>query len=203
MFAINIDTFQRFLNKMFRYVAGVVCAVIASSAILYKLYRRREFKIQYVKFDDRAIIPKRATDGSVGYDIFTFEDVEVPANSTAKIATGLGIKLPDGYFPEMHGRSSLSIKNTAILAGIIDEDYWMQIYCIFANLGSEPVMLKAGMAIAQFKIHKAERIDGYVVVKEIQKTTRTGGFGSTDKKNVVSDNVVELLENCPKGFLNE
>jgi dUTP pyrophosphatase len=167
---------------MFKYVAVVVSAVAVSSVILYKLHRRRTVKIEYVLFDQRAIIPRRGTGGSVGYDIFTFQDVVIPPHTTVKIPTGFGIKLSPGYFPEIHARSSLSIKNTTIGAGIIDEDYTMEISVIFANLSSTPLKLDAGSAIAQFKIHKVEIMDKFVVVKGLKKTTRTGGFGSTNKK---------------------
>lgn len=164
---------------MFKYIAAVVSGIVVSSAILYRRHRP-VLKIEYVLFDERAIIPKRATGGSVGYDIFTFREIVIPPRTTVRIQTGFGIKLPPGYFPEIHARSSLSIKNTTIGAGIIDEDYTMEISVIFANLSTTSLKLDAGSAIAQFKIHKVEIIDKYVVVKELKKTTRTGGFGSTN-----------------------
>lgn len=164
---------------MSHFTIGVIFGAVAVG-VLYHRLKARSFKIEYVLFDKRAIIPRRATNGSVGYDIFTYKNVTIPGHTTVKIPTGFGLKLSDGYFPEIHARSSLSIKNTTIGAGIIDEDYTKEISVIFANLNSTPIELRAGTAIAQFKIHKTEIMDKFVIIKEFKPTNRVGGFGSTD-----------------------
>lgn len=147
--------------------------------LLYHRFKNTK-KIKYLIFDSRAIIPKRATDGSVGYDIYTYQDILLEPNTTTKIPTGFGIKLPSGYYPEIHARSSLSIGHTTIGAGIIDEDYTGEISVIFANMTTFRLVLKAGSAIAQFKIHNVVKFDAFEIVTNLPMTKRSGGFGSTN-----------------------
>jgi dUTP pyrophosphatase len=165
------------------YILGSI-GVVFAAAVGGLLYRKHKLskRIQYVVFDERAIIPKRATDGSIGYDISIFRDFIIPAHETIRIPTGFGIKLPRGYFAEIHARSSLSMKNTTIGAGIIDEDYTKEISVIFVNLNSSAMKLTAGSTIAQFKIHPTVKFDNYEIVSSFEATTRTGGFGSTNPK---------------------
>lgn len=160
--------------RYFKYKYGS----ILQKCIVFKMNNSQ--KIQYKRFNSRAIIPYRATEGSAGYDIFTYQDVSIPPNSTQKIPTGFGMKLPANYYAIIHARSSHSIMHTTIGAGIIDNDYTGEVHVIYTNMSSETLYLKANSKIAQFVIEKMIIMDKVEIVKSFPTTTRCGGFGSTD-----------------------
>ena len=45
-----------------------------------------------------AILPRRATEWSVGYDLFSSAEVTVPPGELVCVPTGIAIKLPPGTY---------------------------------------------------------------------------------------------------------
>lgn len=174
---MSSHNFQHSVNML------IICVIIAIIVSAIKYCRRRNNKIKYLLLRDGIIIPKRATPGSIGYDVFCPCETTIPPHSTVKIRLGFCIQVPSGYFIEMHARSSLSMKNTTIGAGIIDPDYTGEISLLFANLNDHPISFKAGECIGQFMIRKSTLIDEFKVVDKFPNTIRgNNGFGSTNVK---------------------
>lgn len=140
------------------------------------IFRTLKFK----KLNEGAKIPVQATKMSVGYDVFSCENITILPNTRAKVHSGIAMELPDiDMYGRIASRSGLSIKKLVdVQAGVIDCDYTDEICVILHNFSSEPFEIKMGDAIAQLIVEKVVDLN----VKETQYitlTSRQGGFGST------------------------
>ena len=140
-------------------------------------------KLMFTRMRPEAQIPRYATDGAVGLDLFLCTEgksVMVPKNSSKLLYTGIAISLPKGYEAQVRGRSSLSRDGLLVSLGTIDTDYRGEIRVITHNVSVFDMTLAKGSAIAQLVIQKVPRIK-LVEVDELDQTERGfGGFGSTN-----------------------
>lgn len=123
--------------------------------------------------------PKRATQGSAGYDLAAFESIEIPPGALVLIPTGTTVYMPNNEFFAIYPRSSLAIKKRLMLAnnvGIIDSDYNKPIMIPLYNFGTHPQCIEKGERIAQgiFQLFLKTNDDKASGV-------RSGGFGSTGR----------------------
>ena len=141
---------------------------------------------KFVKLNEDAKLPKRATVASAGYDLNSLEElVVIPAGERAVISTGIGWDMAEasnvcGFIKP---RSSLAVKyGLDTLAGVIDADYTDEIKVVLINHSSLDVHINKGDKIAQLVILP------YAVLMEEAEVTqlREGGFGSTDKLDEAS-----------------
>lgn len=135
--------------------------------------------MKFTQKNPEAIIPKRQTAGSAGYDLYASEDAVIAPNSVKIIGTGVGTELSPGYVAFVCSRSGLAAKNgVAVLnaPGIIDEDYQQEIKVILMNFGVTPLLINKGDRIAQLVLTKYET--GLDSGSE-NFAQRQGGLGST------------------------
>lgn len=127
-----------------------------------------------------AILPRRATEGSAGYDLFSSVEVIVPPGELVCAPTGISIKLPHGTYGRVAPRSGVTVKyNIHVGAGVIDPDYTGEIKVVLCNNGRDPVTFNKLDRIAQLILEKFE-VAEVKEVTEIGETARgSGGFGST------------------------
>lgn len=131
-------------------------------------------------------LPKRATVGSAGYDFFAPVDITLAPGETAKIATGIRVRIDDGWVLKLYPRSGLGFKfrlqmNNTV--GIIDSDYYNSdneghIFAKITNDSNEgkTVAIKQGEGFMQgIFVEYGITYDDDVTEK------RNGGFGSTTK----------------------
>ena len=131
------------------------------------------------------VLPKRATLGSAGYDFFAPETFTLAPTQTIKIATGIRVKIDEGWVLKIYPRSSLGFKYRLSLnntVGIIDSDYYFadnegHIFIKMTNCGNETLTVEKGKAFAQGVF-----LEYGITVDDDASACRTGGFGSTDKK---------------------
>lgn len=131
-------------------------------------------------------LPKRATKGSAGYDIFSVKDFELRPRQTILLPTGIKAQLDFDKYLLIVPRSGQGFKFKVQLyntCGIIDSDYynnekneghiWVKLY----NDSPEgnTLVIKQGDAICQGIISHYFLVDDDNVERE-----RGGGFGSTD-----------------------
>ena len=143
-------------------------------------------------FEDKNInLPERKTKYSAGYDLESAEDVIIEpfkmGGAPTLIKTGLKAYMEDDEYLMLCNRSSNPKKKGLILAnsvGIIDKDYYGNtdndglIMYAFYNIKEEAVTIKKGDIIGQAIFMK------YLITDNDNASgERTGGFGSTDKKN--------------------
>ena len=57
-----------------------------------------------------AVLPRRATIGSAGYDICALEEGVIPAGTRKLVPSGLSLEIPPGHYGRIAPRSGLSIK---------------------------------------------------------------------------------------------
>lgn len=161
----------------------------------------RQFFIDFAEYlddecldvrDSKAIynmikLPKRATIGSAGYDIYAPYNITVPPKQTVKIPTGIRVNLDDDKFLAIYPRSGFGFKYKMQLyntVGIIDSDYvysdneghiWVKFFNDSPD--NKTIEIKQGEAmcqgiIQQFFTTSDDETDG----------ERNGGLGSTGVK---------------------
>ncbi len=139
------------------------------------------------KMRENAVVPKRATEGSAGMDLFACIDTPVTVNphECVKIPTGIAIALPGkNYGAFIFARSGLSIKHglaPANCVGVVDSDYRGEVIVGLVNQFNEAYTVEPGERVAQLvvmpvSIMPVEECD------DLDSTARgSGGFGSTGK----------------------
>ena len=133
---------------------------------------------------NEVLLPRRATKGSAGYDFFAPETFTLAPRETIKIATGVRVKIQNGWVLMIFPRSGLGFKYRLTLdntVGVIDSDYFNaenegHIFIKMTNCGDRTLTVEKGKAFAQgvflpFGITVNDACDG----------ERVGGFGSTDE----------------------
>ena len=131
-------------------------------------------------------LPKRATKGSAGYDMFAPYDITIPPKGTVKVPTGIRVHLDDDKFLAIYPRSGLGFKYKMQLynsVGVIDADYsnsdneghiWAKFYNDSPD--GKTIIIKQGEAMCQCIIQQY-----FTTIDDIADGARNGGFGSTTK----------------------
>ena len=121
-------------------------------------------------------------DGDVGYDLVTSEEATIqPLPSKAQlIRAGVHIKIPEGYFAKVVGRSSAANKYGLLVhTATIDNGYTGEMFVCCWNMTGEPVIIKKGTRLAQV-IFLPITLFTMEEVEELPDTERSqAGFGST------------------------
>ena len=140
-------------------------------------------------WEDKDInLPVRKTKLSAGYDFEAAEDTLIPGLNKEPVLIPTGIKayMLDDEVLYLYNRSSNPKKKGLVLAnsvGVIDKDYYGNsdndghIMFAFYNYKVDDILIKKGEAIGQGVFMKYLTTDNDKAIG-----TRTGGFGSTDKK---------------------
>ena len=167
--------------------------------------------LQFYKLFSGVKDPKRATEGSACFDLYSFlpdnsavsvykthsdeleiknrlvqnQRVQVDPYERVLIPTGLVFDIPIGYSMRLYPRSGLALKQGLTLAnnvGIIDSDYVEPVFAMITNISGTTQYVRHDERICQGELFK----DVKCVLEEIdekpdRKTDRDGGFGSTGK----------------------
>jgi len=103
----------------------------------------------------------------------------------ALIPTGLIAKIPQGYSLRTHVRSGIAMKRGLYLPngeGIIDSDYFDELFLMVKNASTTVVSIKHGERICQGEWVPVLRFPiEEIHTKPEQTTDRKGGFGSTGR----------------------
>jgi dUTP pyrophosphatase len=137
-------------------------------------------KLEFLKLDDRAMLPSRGSEHAAGLDLYSVENISLQPGERAAVRTGLAVAIPIGFYGRVAPRSGLAVKHGIdVMAGVIDSDYRGEIRCALINLGTELFEITEGMRIAQLII-EAIRVPEPVWSHELSDTVRgNGGFGSS------------------------
>lgn len=157
------------------------------------------------------IVPKFATEGSVGFDL-QFKSLKEVWNGTkqvellrfeqnleqeslirlggfekAKIGTGIYIEIPKGFEAQVRGKSGISLKTPInVIHGTIDSDYRGEICVIIQNSSKYSTDIYLDSFIAQLIISPIVQPTWNIVDKMTSTERGDGGFGSTGK-NVINE----------------
>jgi dUTP pyrophosphatase len=126
-----------------------------------------------------AVLPTVAHPGEdIGYDLYSCEDVTLPARGAAGVHTGIAIELVPTAGAIVKTRSGMAKKRLMCNAGVIDAGYRGEIIVLMENLSDEPHVIKKGDKIAQLLEHPF--LAGEVVEDELGEAARGAkGFGSS------------------------
>ena len=143
--------------------------------------------VKVKKLKENAVIPKRATEGSAGADLYACidEPVELFPGQLVKIPTGIAIELSDkGLAAFLFARSGLGVKYGITLSnsvGVVDSDYRGEICVGLCNVSDKPYTVQPMERVAQMLIMPVVCAQ-FVEAMELGETDRgEGGFGSSGK----------------------
>lgn len=129
---------------------------------------------------EKDLIPKRATEGSAGYDFFCPETTTIPAHGIIRFKSNVKVTIREGYVLLLYIRSSLGIKHQITLTngtGVIDSDFKEEITAALKNDSDDDFVLQKGERYMQgvFVRHYYAENDSVI------GKSRKGGIGSTGK----------------------
>lgn len=139
---------------------------------VYKAYRRKQGDVSDIELEREMR-----------------QSVIIEPHHLAKIATGLHLELPHGYWSAIEARSSTSSMKVVVPKGVIDGGYRGEFFANLINIGTEPIEVKHGDRVIQFIVHKnyTKKFNVYDV-DELSETDRgDSGFGSTGKHEEIAN----------------
>lgn len=149
-------------------------------------------KLLIKRLDPRAIIPCRAHETDLGFDLFALETVAVQEGQTVLAKTGIACGFPEGWGGIVKARSSQGKAGVNVLGGVIDNGYTGEIGVLLHNTnefsetmiriyGDKTIIYNAGDKIGQLVLVPVWEGDT-IEVDELEQTIRGDkGFGSTGK----------------------
>lgn len=131
------------------------------------------------KLSPDAVLPSVAHPGEdIGYDLYSAEDVTIPARGAAGVHTGIAIEFVPTAGGIVKTRSGLAKKRLMCNAGVIDAGYRGEVIVLMENLADEPYAVRKGDKVAQLLEHPF--LAGEVVEAELSEAARgVKGFGSS------------------------
>jgi dUTP pyrophosphatase len=138
--------------------------------------------IKIKKMFPEAKLPERAHDSDAGYDLFSTEDNYLRPLERKVIKTGIGVRIPKGYYGRVAPRSGLAVKQGLdVLAGVIDSGYTGEVGVVLINLSREVAHIIEGSKVAQLIIEKCHPIE-WEETDDLSPTERgEDGYGSSDQ----------------------
>tara|TARA_A100000164_G_C21793073_1_gene716812 strand:+ start:455 stop:889 length:435 start_codon:yes stop_codon:yes gene_type:complete len=140
--------------------------------------------ILFKSHDEYAVIPSRAGENEVGYDLTIIKKVKDLSDNTAMYDSYISVQPPDGIYFEIVPRSSIS-KTGYILTnsiGIIDPSYRGTLKVVLTKL--DPSKPDIELPNKRFQLIPRTFISNMFETKCVNDLSITsrgdGGFGSTD-----------------------
>jgi len=139
-------------------------------------------KIGFKKLHPDAIVPKMQREGDAAFDIYSVQDVIIPAGYTVSIDCGIACEIPDNYKLMINGRSGLAKKGIFCHVGTVDPNYKGMIGTILHNSNiSETYYVAKGDRVGQVSLQKIVPTE-FVEVTELSASARGDqGFGSSGR----------------------
>ena len=114
-------------------------------------------QVEIIKSHGDIYTPGLATDGSVGYDLYSQDEQNIQPGETKVFDTGLTFLLPNELWLEIKSRSSLAVKGVNVQGGVVDSDYRGNVKVVLLNTSTTVFNVKKRMRIAQAVFHTALR----------------------------------------------
>lgn len=143
--------------------------------------------VRIKRLNENAVIPKKATEGSAGADLYACidESVTIKPGDLVKIPTGIAIELEGSELAAfLFARSGLGVKYGICLSngvGVVDSDYRGEICVGLCNVSDKEYTVMPQERVAQMVIMPVACAE-YVEAESLSETVRgVGGFGSSGK----------------------
>jgi len=139
--------------------------------------------LQIKRLTENAIMPKRGSPLSAGFDLASAENTVIKAGERGIVKTDLSIACPSGTYARIAPRSGLAVKKFIdVGAGVVDADYRGPVGVVLFNFGTEDFVVEQGDRVAQLILEEICMADA-VEVDVLTETVRgENGFGSTGVK---------------------
>ena len=126
-----------------------------------------------------AMLPTVAHPGEdIGYDLYSAEDLTIPARGAAGVHTSIAIEFVPTAGGIVKTRSGLAKKRLMCNAGVIDAGYRGEVIVLMENLGDESYTIHKGDKIAQLLEHPF--LAQEVTESDLSEAARGAkGFGSS------------------------
>jgi len=134
-----------------------------------------------IKLAKGALPPKGVYGDPAGMDLYTHERLTLNPGMTGKVNTGVSLKIPEGYYGQIFGRSGLSLEGVHVITGTIDADYTGEVGIIIHNHTEKVLDLAIGSKIAQIIFKKKEKFTIEFTDKLPQTKRGAKGFGSSGR----------------------
>jgi dUTP pyrophosphatase len=141
--------------------------------------------VQFEKIHPDAVSPSYAYLSDSGFDLYSVEQIKIPAFGRALVPTGLKFSFGDGLEIQVRPKSGLALKMGLTVLntpGTIDQGYTGEIQVIVFNTNNNAVVIEKGTKIAQAVLCPVV-CGKYVKLKEVDsiedKERGNNGFGST------------------------
>ena len=141
--------------------------------------------VRFKKLHKDAVVPKHARPGDAAVDLTAVHMKQVYDNGIDYVVykTGLAVEIPQGYYGQLHPRSSI-FRTGLVLAnsvGIIDSGYRGEIQFVFYKPTRTHEIYKVGDRVGQMVILPYQNVV-FQEIKELSRTERgDNGFGSTGR----------------------
>ena len=160
-----------------------------------------EYPLPVKKTEETAILPERKTSSAAGYDLTPAEEFTLQPGEQRLINTGIAMAIPEGYYGQLHPRSSAAKIELSVEGGVIDSDYRGPIKIILRNQGNTPYTFKTGdPPVAQMVLLKITT-PPVQEVQNLENTTRNGGFGSTNISFISIDSLIQTAQEEDQYYL--
>lgn len=142
-------------------------------------------KIYVKKVHPDAILPEYAYQSDSGFDLYSVEEIIIPAFGRALVPTGLCFEISENLEIQVRPKSGLAINQGLTVLntpGTVDSGYNGEVKVIVFNTNNTTVTIQKGMKIAQACLCPV--LNGkYVSIREVEelgvKDRGANGFGST------------------------
>ena len=133
----------------------------------------------------KAFVPDSIFEKSVELKVNETFELIIPPKARVLVPTGLKFNIEVGRSIRLHPRSGLSFKSGLGLSnceGVIDEDYFDEVFVSLINLSNTDQKICHADRVCQAELHVDNRCElNEIHTEPYQKTDRNGGFGSTGK----------------------
>ena len=147
-------------------------------------FLKKEKVMRFKRLSFTAKEPTRATDGSVGYDLYADneETIDIYPHETVMLQTNIAFQFPEGYYGLVYARSGMSTKQglrPATCVSVIDSDYRGSVGLPMHNDTDDVRQIPPHAKVAQLIIEKYRKCE-LEEADELDATARgTNGFGSS------------------------
>lgn len=139
--------------------------------------------IKFKPLSEKAILPTKAYDSDTGWDVYSIEDVIIPAKSSGIIKVGLQLAdITEGYWFKIESRSGIGFRDGIVaFSGIIDNGYRNEIGVKLFNFSDKDFKIKTGDRVAQIVVYKLYEttIEFTDVISDSHRGHK--GFGSSGR----------------------
>ena len=106
-------------------------------------------ELLFVKMSTNAVTPTRATEGSVGLDLYSPANYIIPPYSQLLIPTQIKLGIPLGHYGRLASKSGLAIlHHLHVGAGVIDPNYTGEVKVLLINTAPHAHSIIRGDPIA-------------------------------------------------------